>query len=100
MKRTAVIGGIAAVGIVAAVGVAARLHAQGRQGGAPAAPASPIPTFQVPADPLYKLEDGMLRWPLAAENKQYAAIDGKKLHQYVEDQTAISRRYRDAGHPQ
>jgi hypothetical protein len=30
----------------------------------------------------------------------YAAIDGKHLKQYVEDLTAISRRYRDHGHPQ
>jgi len=30
----------------------------------------------------------------------YLSIDGKHLKQYVEEQTAISRRYRDHGHPQ
>ena len=64
------------------------------------APPSPIPTFQVAADKLYPLDEGLLHWPLAAADTAYAAIDGKRLHQYVEDQTAISRRYRDAGHPQ
>ncbi len=32
--------------------------------------------------------------------KAYAAIDGRHIHQYVEDLTAISRKYRDSGHPQ
>src|SRR5581483_6992118 len=30
----------------------------------------------------------------------YASIDGRHLKQYVDDQSAISRRYRDNGHPQ
>jgi hypothetical protein len=83
-------------GLVAAAGVALHLHAQGGQ----QAPASPIPTFQVPADKLYPLEQGLLQWPLLPENKAYGAIDGRTLHRYVEDQTAMSRKYRDSGHPQ
>src|SRR5216110_449518 len=53
-----------------------------------------------PADPLYKLEDAFLQWPLAAADRAYGAIDGHKLHQVVADFTAISRHYRDQGHPQ
>ncbi len=94
--RSAVIGVVSVVGLVAAIGLVVR--AQAPQGGQ--APASPIPTFQVPAEKLYSLADGLLQWPLAPADKAYAAIDGKRLHQYVEDQAAISRRYRDAGHPQ
>ncbi len=87
--------GSVTIGLVAAAGVALHLQAQAGQPSA-----SPVPTFQVPADKLYPLEDALLQWPLLPANKAYGAIDGKKLHRYVEDQTAISRRYRDAGHPQ
>ena len=55
---------------------------------------------QQPAKPLYVLEDSYLRWRLLPSEQSYAAIDGKHLKQYVEDLTAISRRYRDHGHPQ
>jgi len=41
-----------------------------------------------------------LRWPVLPGNEKYAVIDGKRLHQYVTDHAAISRRYRDSGHPQ
>jgi hypothetical protein len=58
----------------------------------------PAGVAQGPA--LYKLQDGLLEWPLAPQNKAYGAIDGKHLHQYVEQLTAISRKYRDSGHPQ
>jgi hypothetical protein len=40
-----------------------------------------------------------LRWPLPPGARAYEAIDGKHLHQYVVEQAAISRRYRDHGHP-
>ena len=53
-----------------------------------------------PPKPLYILEDSYLRWRLSPSEQAYAAIDGKHLKQYVEDQAAISRRYRDNGHPQ
>jgi hypothetical protein len=39
-------------------------------------------------------------WRLAPSDERYAAIDGARLKQYVGEQTAISRRYRDNGHRQ
>jgi hypothetical protein len=41
-----------------------------------------------------------LALPIAAGEPQYTDIDGKHLKQYVEDLAAMSRRYRDNGHPQ
>jgi hypothetical protein len=93
--RNTVLTTVAAIGLAIVSGLAWRMQAQ-----APRPPASPIPPFQVAADKLYNLEDGLLHWPLAAADKAYTAIDGKHLHQYVEDMTAISRHYRDNGHPQ
>jgi hypothetical protein len=55
---------------------------------------------QQKAKPLYVLEDSYLRWRLPPAEQAYADIDGRHLKQYVEDLTAISRRYRDHGHPQ
>jgi len=46
-----------------------------------------------------KLDDGLLQWPLPRGEERYGAIDGKHLHTYVVEQAAISRRYRDQGHP-
>ena len=60
----------------------------------------PRPSAQIPAAPLNSLEDGFLEWQLPAQDKAYAAIDGKRIHTYVEELTAISRKYRDSGHPQ
>jgi hypothetical protein len=37
---------------------------------------------------------------LAPSEQAYAALDGVHLMQYVNDMTAMSRRYRDHGHPQ
>lgn len=62
--------------------------------------AAPRPAAQIPAPPLYKLEDAFLEWPVPPQDQAYAAIDGKHIHEYVSDLTAISRKYRDAGHPQ
>ncbi|HYL35361.1 MAG TPA: M28 family peptidase [Bryobacteraceae bacterium] len=53
---------------------------------------------QEPMKPLYVLEDSYLNWRLQPADQAYAAIDGKHLKEYVNDQTAISRRYRDSGH--
>jgi hypothetical protein len=50
------------------------------------------------APPFYELEEAYLRWPLRPEDQAYAAIDGKHLKEHVRALTAISRRYRDAGH--
>src|SRR6266700_4632295 len=58
-----------------------------------------VASAQEPAKPLYVLEDSYLRWRLLPAEQAYSSIDGKHLKQYVEDQTAISRRYRDHGHP-
>src|SRR5207244_13274025 len=51
------------------------------------------------AIPSTKLEDALLEWPLPPGEQAYSRIDGKHLHQYVEAQAAISRPYRDQGHP-
>src|SRR5262245_10953043 len=77
MRRTSALS--AAVGVVAAVVL------QGQTAQQPARPA---------ADPTY------VQWPLPASGKAYAAIDGKRLWQYVKQQTDIAVRYRDQGHPQ
>src|SRR2546423_3321219 len=58
-----------------------------------------LPATQ-PARGLYALDDALLQWPLPPGGQAYADIDGKHLHTYVVDQAAISRRYRDQGHPQ
>lgn len=44
-------------------------------------------------------DDGLLRWPLPPGAEAYADIDGRRMHDYVVEQAAISRRYRDQGHP-
>jgi hypothetical protein len=54
---------------------------------------------QVPAKPAIS-EASYLGWRLLPDEQSYLSIDGKHLKQYVEDQTAISRSYRDHGHPQ
>lgn len=53
-----------------------------------------------PGPPIYKLEDGLLEWPLPPGAEAYAAIDGRHLDAYVVEQATISDRYRDQGHPQ
>ena len=53
---------------------------------------------QEPMKALHSLDDSYLVWPVAPGDKAYTSIDGKHLKQYVEDQSAISRRYRDQGH--
>src|ERR1041385_8010472 len=58
------------------------------------------PSAQIPATPLYKLDDAFLQWQLPKDRAAYAAIDGKHIHESVEALTAISRKYRDNGHPQ
>ncbi len=44
-------------------------------------------------------DDGLLRWALPPGAEAYADIDGRRLHEYVVEQAAISRRYRDQGQP-
>ena len=62
----------------------------------PQAPRAP----QEPMRPLYVLEDSYVNWPLLPSEQVYSSIDGRHLKEYVNDQAAISRRYRDKGHPQ
>src|SRR5215472_13180283 len=45
------------------------------------------------------LDPALLEWPLPSDETRYGAIDGRHLHGYVVEQAAISRRYRDQGHP-
>jgi hypothetical protein len=61
---------------------------------------TPRPSAQIPAAPLYSLDDALLEWTLPAQRSAYAAINGKHLHQSVSDLAAISRKFRDQGHPQ
>lgn len=53
-----------------------------------------------PARALSALDSAFLQWPLPSSGRAYADIEGRRLHAYVVDQAAISRRYRDQGHPQ
>lgn len=82
--------------VMCALAANAALLAQGSDQAEP----KPRPSAQIPAAPLYKLDDAFLEWQLAPQDKAYSAIDGKRIHTYVEDLTAISRKYRDSGHPQ
>jgi len=52
------------------------------------------------AGALLAQQPALLEWPLPAAAQAYADIDGRHLHAYVVEQAAISRRYRDQGHPQ
>src|SRR5262245_43234613 len=73
--------------------------AQGRgRGQAPAGtPAAPAGRG-APGASVYKLDEAYLDWPVDAADRVYTAIDGRHLHGYVKEITAISRRYRDQGH--
>lgn len=51
-----------------------------------------------PMKPVKPLDDSYLVFPVSPDNRAYSAIDGAHLKQYVEEQSAISRRYRDRGH--
>jgi len=53
---------------------------------------------EVAEGPTYVGDDSYLKWRVLASEKAYESIDGAHLKQYIEDQTAISRRYRDKGH--
>src|SRR5215467_9386939 len=53
---------------------------------------------QEPTGPkLYNIDEAYLRWPLLPEYQAYSRFDGNHLKQYVAEQSAISRRSRDAG---
>src|SRR3954452_3205299 len=74
--------------------------APGQRAAAQQRGAAPQAETVTPRAELYpRLEDAFLRWPLPAGAERYAAIDGKRMHRDVVEQTRISQRYRDAGHP-
>src|SRR5579862_3883767 len=52
-----------------------------------------------PTEPLHT-RAAEVGWRLAPSEQAYASIDGDHLKKYVEELTAMSRRYRDNGHPQ
>src|SRR6185369_14234866 len=58
-----------------------------------------VASAQEPAKPPRVPEGSYLDWRALPAEQAYLSIDGKHLKQYVEEQTAISRRYRDHGHP-
>jgi len=87
---------ISAVMLTAASGVMSVLSHVTRAQTAPASAPAPDTT---PLAASHKLDDALLEWPLPPGEQVYSRIDGKHLHQYVEEQAAISRRYRDQGHP-
>ena len=67
---------------------------QGARGGQAARSTAPAAPFKVDSFS----DETFLRFPLASADQMYAAIDGRTLKQHVVDLTAISQRYRDAGH--
>jgi len=80
------------VALAAAVTVSGRVGLGGQT-------QAPVPGAVTPRSELYTLEDALLRWPLPPGEERYAGIDGKRMHRDVVAQAAISRRYRDQGHP-
>src|SRR5262245_22820662 len=102
MRMTLTAGfAVAMVGIVSGALVLAQGQGRGRGQTAPGGTAPTgraAPARGTPGTEIYKLEDGYLDWPIAPSERAYAAIDGKHLHGYVKEITAISRAYRDKGH--
>jgi Peptidase family M28 len=90
-------GTIIGILTLAAVGAATRLPGRATLEQTP--PRADAPRMTALAAPSAKLEDALLEWPLSAADQAYGKIDGRHLHQYVEEQAAMSRRYRDQGHP-
>ncbi|HMD36007.1 MAG TPA: M28 family peptidase [Vicinamibacterales bacterium] len=90
--RELMIGVFMLTALAAVTGVASRATQA-----PPSSAAEPHTT--VLAVPATNLEDALLEWPLSPGEQAYRKIDGKHLHRYVEEQAAISRRYRDQGHP-
>ncbi len=74
---------------IGAAALAVAMHAQSRT--------RPEGTFPAPGPALVPLEQSWLQWPLAASDRKYADIDGRRLRGYVDQLAAISRRSRDRG---
>src|SRR5689334_22093748 len=88
--RTAIVSAVLSAAVAAAAIVA--------RGGGAQAPVR-LPATE-PARAVYDLDAAFLQWPLPPLAQAYGDIDGRHLHAYVVEQAAISRRYRDRGHPQ
>ena len=77
---------------------------QGRgRAAAPTGQAAPGPVARgrgTPPQPVFTLEDHFLQWRLLPNEKAYESIEDKRLLSYVSDLAAVSRHYRDSGHPQ
>jgi hypothetical protein len=87
-----------AVFVVAALALVMRIPGSvSRAQTEPSSAAAPRTTLL--AAPSGKLDDALLEWPLPPGGQAYRTIDGRHLHQYVVEQAAISRRYRDHGQP-
>jgi len=93
MRSAYFLGGVA---LLTALAAAQTGHAQGRAG-APAAAQPAAARAGRAAQPAHK-RPGEISWRLAPSDQMYAAIDGQHLKTYVEELTAMSRRYRDQGH--
>src|SRR5438034_8857908 len=88
------------IAVLTLAGIAGLMSVLGHITGAQTSPSSAAAPRTTPlAAPSNQLEDALLEWPLPPGEQVYRRIDGKHLHQYVEEQAAISRRYRDQGHP-
>ncbi len=87
---------------VAAVAINAQQpppQGRGQGGGQPAAPAAPNPLGQPLLDPQgFVRDEAMLHAPaLAAEDRKYADLDGRRMKQFVMEVDAISLKDRDSG---
>lgn len=52
----------------------------------------------LPGPPVFKLDDAYLKWRLLPSERQYSAIDGQHLNDYVRQFMAFAYQYRDEGH--
>ena len=98
MMRKMVWYGLAVAGVIAAAIPSHVAYSQSQQEPTAEERARALAAFGRHLPPLYPLEEAFLDWPLAPADKVYAAIDGKRIKQYVSELAAISRRYRDQGH--
>jgi hypothetical protein len=90
LTRASILAGILAV-VIGAPGYAQ--PPQGPIGGQVGAPGlKDVIRHSYPLD-----DDHYLRWPLPPGEEAYGAIDGRRLKQYVDEITAISRKSRDDG---
>ncbi|MGZ5929855.1 MAG: M28 family peptidase [Rhizomicrobium sp.] len=57
-------------------------------------------SLKPPALSQSRVDRGLIEFPLPKGAQAYGAIDGRKMHKFVEELANISKRYRDNGHPQ